>query len=1499
MLLVAGALIFRSYQRSTDVIGDFKRQQVQNGASPAIERAKAKLEYLFEEGIQTTGVPSERTLEEFLAGGDPENSINAYQFPDEEFIGDSQSLTLPTNDGVVPAWTFETDTDGDGTADSITAYAILARTGREQGGTIQTMDPKRADDLPDQFTELATEDDKANYMVVSNGPLSAGSATDELCEPRFVASDQDNSTFIQGWFEQGSALLRKNFQVYAVTIPKVLAEGGTITSPSISTLLYQQDRTLERANKWGAWFRTDIELYTGPTFRWNGAIHTEGTLFARGRDGIRSYLISAQNSCFYDPALNSEVRGEKQIVSAIPGAPQAEGNQRGNVAFDLHGGASPEFALLNPDTDSVNSTDRSIGIMLDPEKIVTQNASVYRDPDAVDVGPFDADVSARINRGEATQDERTDCPPYIDDTYRADNIRGPKPGYSKPQVDPQTGECSAELGGSVGAPIGNGELELIRNEPPPLQPDSYGLDGYWERRARGEGLRIIVGERLELGNAFGWTVDLNRDGDYQDPGEKDIGEDPLNPHDLDPDPVAREGSINYPPMNQRKSELVQRRTLRDNLAAVQATAIYHHSDASQGYHPVAYVATTVHPGTSTTLQRSSTFEQPLSAFNVKSAADGGSGLFGSTFGNDSNEILIDFLTGRGTNGWEFNTHLASDFEPGTPLWTALQNLANFTGDRDGAYPPNLQCPPPNTTSENLVGSFFHPDRYPDAFLTMWGNFSNLQCILFREQTELPSAGAQGEMSLAHATTFHTAAGTLGMLAYNIAYLEDYDYTDANNKQQLEELDNALQILSDGNTDNGEVQIQDVSGEDHIKVVDNSGTEVASIPGSFPTREAYLLGLEAIEKPELAELARLLHLKEQVKRDREFGFAQSPVAEVPATDIDGNKKITGGGPYYTYPVRFIDDFSHGNVIYDKDGAPDGENQIKIGCDFSSNGNDYFGFGDPGNAAGAPEAQLEKRFIDLATLICSTTPKFPSLHYIFPTQAHDRHETATGISQPTTEPYISNTTADTNFEPVNPADIALMPKPLDFNSAEWFLPTESGPGGNNPNNSSQELVLADGALRRVAIKDSALYDGREAMSVRTLNLDLELLRENQIQGDFWLPESGIVFAFREDAVREDALYKEQDPNDLRIKAVDYYPDPDRRPYGFRFKNGRYINRGDNNSNGMTFITDNPLYIQGAFNLHATADGATTNEIQEFTQTLPANGNYDENDFYGRTDLNPSFSRPGQDNWRPVEVLADAITILSDNFCDGSIEDGIIYSGDNDPNEADKLGAARRQTLYGCNNASNYTSYLNQNRPSTALDSSVEWQRENPFDRQLSTPFAPNSPILISRNGIHQTTEGDYDGTFLKFADKQNQGKNLINPIATTVNLVLVSGISPTQENQLNGGLHNFPRLLENWNDTVVLTIQGSLMQLNFSNYATAPFDQDGWEDGQPTAALIFPYYSPPQRNWGYDVGLQYLPAGPVSKRLVSLSNERDEFYRELPADDRYICKLRDAIGFGCQE
>ena len=108
-----------------------------------------------------------------------------------------------------------------------------------------------------------------------------------------------------------------------------------------------------------------------------------------------------------------------------------------------------------------------------------------------------------------------------------------------------------------------------------------------------------------------------------------------------------------------------------------------------------------------------------------------------------------------------------------------------------------------------------------------------------------------------------------------------------------------------------------------------------------------------------------------------------------------------------------------------------------------------------------------------------------------------------------------------------------------------------------------------------------------------------------------------------------------------------------------------------------------------------------------------------------------------------------------------------------------------------------------------------------------------------------------------DSQNGGSapGYRPAVNTTVNAAFLAGIKETAPHDnytkegYSGGVENFPRFLENWSGKT-FTYNGSMVVLFFSKIAT------GWWAGTGS------YYSPPKRNWAFDVNFldaRKLPPG----------------------------------------
>ncbi|MBD2308767.1 hypothetical protein H6G17_25180 [Chroococcidiopsis sp. FACHB-1243] len=1477
LALVVGSLIFRSFSRTNQVLAAREQKVIYNAATPAIDRAKAKLEYLFKQddrlpgGVPSSAVLSSMMLNDGLNGVAANSTKHPYTFPDEK------RLDIDNDDKLDNVWAFPVDSSGNKIGDTTTVYSILSATESGTGTSAVTIDK-------------STDAQKAAKLVVRNAPLSSFQNSLSGCKT-------DSRTPENGWYQLNSATLRKNFQVDAFVI------NNNTSAKTVTTLELQQDRQVDKGNKWAVWFRNDLEIFPLPTFNLNGAMHTEGNFIIGGdANKVTGYMISSHNSCLYSQEASKvtvakQENYEGQIVSGTMKSNSFSGESKFHL-FDGLGNVPTQSGntQLKPNTDSVTPDTGGVvaDIALDPIALFTKNESKHRS-------------TATWSRDSAWQDRDfvkkrrilndTSAQPYLDDTYRADNRYGPKPKYN-PLLEIPSGKKVGDEIASV--------TELTKDDPP-SGSDSFGLDGYWERRARANGLRVIVGERLELGNTYGWEG----------------SNDPL-----------------YPPPSTTTitHEARQRRTLRDNLAAVQATAIYHHEKGNSGYFPIAFLATTVHPGTSKSLQQSTTFsnESTTNTLNID--------FLGGTPVDINGDNIPDTTLSQGTNGWEFEVVPGAGESESTfanlinnstsPLRKALKNLAYLAGDPDGAFPP-LQ--------EAAGSKIVHP--FPE--LTMWGNFSNLRRVISKLDagTSVYNDPSK-DLSIADKSTLHTAAATLGMLAYNIQNYRDIYTGIVNGKgaSGLGALGTQLFQLVDGTASSGNGEIgKGANGlcdynDSTPTTTDNCPAFVNSNATPYDptyyeqfTGEDYFtafknnpgLGANATGR-ELVRRATLLMTMFQIERDRTFGFT--------------SKSITG---------------QLGNLLPEVKVPGEGDFQFRVGCSDAEIDQLTTDLG----------VNPEKQLTGLALALCSLgeQPKYPSLYYLFPKVNHDHDgndDTPTGdnhtqpynplsVAEPyiadlqdldgdgiKNEPnsYITKTTVNGSYNyqvlnPVAPDDfsgILLRPKNKDLTAgctdANWCLPTATS--GTVFTNATNRITKPDGNQAAIPFLDKGIFDGREMMNVRVLDFDLDLLRKNKVTNDTWLPLNGIVYAFREDAVREDGIARPasttwstyqvdptnsdyrmkantpQDPpvnadNGISPKPVDYYPDPDRRSHGFRLRNGAVLKRdatgisAADNIYGLSFITDNSVYVQGNFNLHST-DGTTSNLIEEFNQKLqydtktnPSDWNNDPNFYTGRTSINSDFADPTKDTWRPTEIVADAVMPLSSNFNDGTVEDGFTKVTPGSPSTSN-------------------TSYQNQNRPKSPTNSNIKyWVREELYQTS-------NSPIKVNQSGYplyckvttvpcptsNQQEYGKESGTPLAYRGFSESRDDDLTPAAspTRINAIFIQGILPSQANQSYGGLHNFPRFLESWSGKN-LYISGAFLQLNFSTANTGPYDPDAWEPSATASTSEYNYsYKPPNRLWGYDVGLQYAPAGAAARRFVTLNNTRSEFYRELPVDDPYIKNLR---------
>ncbi|MGK7900447.1 MAG: hormogonium polysaccharide biosynthesis protein HpsA [Hormoscilla sp.] len=232
-----------------------------------------------------------------------------------------------------------------------------------------------------------------------------------------------------------------------------------------------------------------------------------------------------------------------------------------------------------------------------------------------------------------------------------------------------------------------------------------------------------------------------------------------------------------------------------------------------------------------------------------------------------------------------------------------------------------------------------------------------------------------------------------------------------------------------------------------------------------------------------------------------------------------------------------------------------------------------------------------------------------------------------------------------------------------------------------------------------------------------------------------------------------------------------------------------------------------------------------------------------------------------------------------------------------------------------------------------SSATWRTA--ISNEVEQPLL--EPVLQQQVTTRHLT-GDSDlGSFVNAINGRDPGSNCNGescvvkwtrwqPRATesTFNIVAVSGQGPVRvqdspytRNEDGGGLHNFVRTLENWvragdEDYVDLNISGSFIETKKNNYATAPFftllntteaddaylfvERQGYKTDNGTKPLGYtgnnvlgaiPYYNPPGRQWGFDLGLLSQPPDLFAEQFtVETAESPKEFMREVNRDDDWV-------------
>jgi type II secretory pathway pseudopilin PulG len=335
VILVTTAIMFRSFDRSKNASNYRVNQAVLNAATPALDRAKKKIDELFA-SPNTRGTASELTLKDEFAKP-------KYKFADEDRLQLKYTPAGPDGE-ITEAWRFPVDTDNNGKFDSFTLYSILYSTPPRdtKGNPARKRNPIEARTPP-----------MSNAAVRPGCEGGAGTSAS-------LVGDSD-------WYKTGSRL-KKPFFTYVATVPitnlsklglPVAQYENYSGNKGFSALEYQQDRSVLPPSNNAVVYEDDLDIFSGPGLRLNGRIFTNSNLFVAkqttGND-IRFYQVSSPESCYYDAENAKIVVGGNVLYgdATTTAAGSANVPVSGSVNLDLY------VEDKTPITTTLSATDQSV-----------------------------------------------------------------------------------------------------------------------------------------------------------------------------------------------------------------------------------------------------------------------------------------------------------------------------------------------------------------------------------------------------------------------------------------------------------------------------------------------------------------------------------------------------------------------------------------------------------------------------------------------------------------------------------------------------------------------------------------------------------------------------------------------------------------------------------------------------------------------------------------------------------------------------------------------------------------------------------------------------------------------------------------------------------------------------------------------------------------------------------------------------------------------------------
>lgn len=345
VVLLTTAIVFRSFERSKNASNVRVNEVVLKAATPAIDRAKAKIEQLFTDPTLPRYTPSEGSLYNAFV-----KDVKKYTFGDETPLtvsfdidgqnGIENTGTLEEKESIQTAWRFPVDTDNNGKFDSFTLYSINLRS------------PSRGND--GRFNR------PRRPLDARTPPMDDGTLGDFCAAAKGTSASLVGET---GWYRSGGNL-KKSFFVYTATVPIKDANASTTYgnnfesykgNKAFSALEFQQDQERVPIVNNAVVYEDDLEITPGSGLRLNGSIFTNSNLITgESSNNIELYLVSSPKSCFYRAENSKIIVGGNVAHGRVNGT----GDLGRGISVNLYKPA-PASGNITISSSDINQTNKS------------------------------------------------------------------------------------------------------------------------------------------------------------------------------------------------------------------------------------------------------------------------------------------------------------------------------------------------------------------------------------------------------------------------------------------------------------------------------------------------------------------------------------------------------------------------------------------------------------------------------------------------------------------------------------------------------------------------------------------------------------------------------------------------------------------------------------------------------------------------------------------------------------------------------------------------------------------------------------------------------------------------------------------------------------------------------------------------------------------------------------------------------------------------------------